>query len=109
MYDRITLELLTDAVHRDDLRHVPVPEVLDFRMMITHRVSWRWQIMHSASKPSKSRSHGWIAGKKQGQDCEEMEDAKIVNLRRLVYIAAFIGSEALIGASMYPDRQISIP
>jgi hypothetical protein len=35
-----------------------------------------------------------IAGKKQGQDCEEMEDAKIVNLRRLVNITAFIGSEA---------------
>ena len=40
-------------------------------------------------------------GKKQGQDCEEMEDAKIVNLSRLVNFAAFIGSEALIWAPKY--------
>jgi hypothetical protein len=31
------------------------------------------------------------------------------NLRRLVNIAAFIGSEALIWASMYPDTRKSIP
>jgi hypothetical protein len=30
-------------------------------------------------------------------------------IRRLVNIAAFIGSEALIWASMYPDRQIHFP
>src|SRR3984893_16849155 len=48
----------------------------------THRAT------HSSNKPSRPRSHGMDSWKKQGQDARKSEDAKLVNLRRLVNIAA---------------------